>query len=292
MTFNTVAILAPGEMGHAVGGFLHAQGVRVVTNLEGRSDRSRARAEKAGMENVGDDAELIARADLFLSILPPDKAMELARRLAPAIANKAGEFHFVDCNAVSPDTVSRIGKVIEDAGARFTDMGIIGAPPKLDAPRTRFYTSGPHAAELDALGALGLDVRHVGPDLGRASALKMCYASVTKGMAALAAESYVAGQALGVTDLLMDELSTSQTKVFEWIIGRIQGMPPKAYRWIGEMEEIAATFESVGLTPRIFLGAADMFTFIRDTPAGADDPASDAPKRELSDVIAVLAESL
>ena len=251
----TVAVVSPGEMGTGVGRRLREAGLRVVTTLAGRSAHTRARAAAAGLEDVGSLAGAVREADVLLSILPPGRALELAE----AVGRNPGPL-YVDCNAVSPATARAIGAVIGD---RFVDAGIIGAP---SAPR--FYASGPHAAEL---AALPLDVRIIDGEVGRASALKMCYAALTKGLSALLTESVVAAEAYGVAGALRDELADSQP---QFLAGarRLPGVVPKAYRWVAEMEEIAATFEQVGLTPRMLLGAADVYRLVETARAEAAEP--------------------
>lgn len=254
----TVAVVSPGEMGTGVGRRLREGGLRVVTTLAGRSERTRQRAAAAGLEDVGSLAAAVREADVLLSILPPGRALELAE----AVGRDPGPL-YVDCNAVSPATASAIAAVI---GERFVDAGIIGAP---SAPR--FYASGRHAAEL---AALPLDVRVIDGEVGEASALKMCYAALTKGLSALLTEAAVAAEAYGVAGALREELADSQP---QFLAGarRLPGVVPKAYRWVAEMEEIAATFEQVGLTPRMLLGAADVYRLVEAARAEAAQPLDD-----------------
>jgi 3-hydroxyisobutyrate dehydrogenase-like beta-hydroxyacid dehydrogenase len=251
----TVGIVSAGEMGAGVGRLLRQGGVRVVTTLDGRAERTRERAAAAGMEDVGSLAAVVREADLLLSILPPGRALELAE----AVGRDAGPL-YVDCNAISPVTARAIAAVV---GGRYVDAGIIGAP---SAPR--LYASGPHA---DELVALPLDVRSLGGEIGQASALKMCYAALTKGLSALLTESMVAADANGVTAALRAELADSQP---QFLAGadRLPGVVPKAYRWVAEMEEIAATLEQAGMTPRMLLGAADVYRRVEDARAVAHGP--------------------
>lgn len=256
---RTVALISPGEMGSAVGQRLREGGLTVVTSLAGRSKRTQTLATAAGIEDAGSLAAAVGRADVLLSILPPGRALELAE----AVGRDPGPL-YVDCNAVSPATVRAIAAAVGD---RFVDAGIIGGP---GAPR--FYASGPHAAEL---AALPLEVRVLDGETGQASALKMCYAALTKGLAALLTESMVTAEAAGVSEALRAELSDSQP---QFLVGAERGLPamvPKAYRWIAEMEEIAATFEAVGLTPRMLLGAADVYRLVEEARAAAGGVAID-----------------
>jgi len=268
---QTVALLSPGDMGSAVGRRLREGGLRVVTSLAGRSEGTRARAVEADIEDAGSLAAAVARADLVLSILPPGRALELAR----AVGRDAGPL-YVDCNAVSPTTAQAIGAAVGD---RYVDAGIIGGP---GAPR--LYVSGPHATEL---AGLPLDVRVLDGEIGHASALKMCYAALTKGLTALLTESMVTAEALGVTRALRAELADSQPEFLRSARSGLPRMVPKAYRWIAEMEEIAATFGAVGLTPLMLEGAADVYRAVEAARGEAGGPALD----DLDAVVAALRRS-
>jgi 3-hydroxyisobutyrate dehydrogenase-like beta-hydroxyacid dehydrogenase len=156
---GTVAVMSPGDMGHAVAKVLRAHGLRVITCLDGRSARTRALAAAAGIEEAGSDAALVAGADLVLSILVPAQALPLAERIAGALRAGAGATLYVDCNAIAPQTARRVGEVIEGAGGRFVDAGIIGPPPTAESRGTRFYASGAAAQEFARLCEYGLEVR-------------------------------------------------------------------------------------------------------------------------------------
>ena len=202
--FQTAAVMSPGDMGHAVGAALRAGGLRVITCLEGRSARSRALAKQAGIEAVPDDETLVREADVLLSILVPSEARALAERLAAALRRTHANLLYVDCNAIAPQTVRAIAGLVEPAGARFVDAGIVGGPPRLDRPGSgpKVYASGEHAPEFARLRDYGLDVRVIGTEVGHASALKMCYAALTKGLTALGTELLVAGRVLGIAEAL------------------------------------------------------------------------------------------
>jgi 3-hydroxyisobutyrate dehydrogenase-like beta-hydroxyacid dehydrogenase len=263
--------MSPGDMGHAVGATLRDGGLRVISQLDGRSARTRALAARAGIEAVADDAALV-RADMLLSILVPAEAQALAERIARAVRGAAATPLYVDCNAVAPQTARHLAEVVEGAGARFVDAGIIGPPPKPGASSTRFYASGRDAAAFARLGDFGLDVRVVGDQPGQASALKMCYAALTKGTTALMTQLSIAAERLGVSDALRAEFAASQPAMLERMQRAVPEMVPKAHRWVGEMEEIARTFEACGLTPRTFQGAAELYALVAGTSLGQTSP--------------------
>ena len=268
----TIAIMSPGDMGHAVGTTLRAGGLRVVSALDGRSERTRALAARAGIEAVADDAALVREADMLLSILVPAEATVLAERIARAVRATGATPLYVECNAIAPQTARQIAEIIESAGARFVDAGIIGPPPQPGASSTRFYASGRDAAAFARLGEFGLDVRVVGDQPGQASAVKMCYAALTKGTTALMTQLSIAAERLGVTEALRAEFAQSQPAMLERMQRAVGEMVPKAHRWVGEMEEIARTFEACGLTPRTFEGAAELYALIAETSLGRTPP--------------------
>ncbi|MGH6901741.1 MAG: DUF1932 domain-containing protein [Geminicoccaceae bacterium] len=288
----TVAIMSPGDMGHAVASVLGQGGLRVITRLDGRSARTRALAARAGLEEVADDAALVSEADLLLAILVPAQAMALAERIAAALAASAADLLYVECNAIAPQTTRRIDEVVEAAGARFVDAGIVGPPPKPGASATRFYASGKDAAVFAQLCDFGLDVRVVGERPGDASALKMCYAALTKGTTALMTELAIAAERLGVGAALRAEFALSQPAMLERMHRAVPAMVPKAHRWVGEMREIAKTFEACGLTPLTFEGAAAIYADVAATPLGGTSPEDwRREARRLEDIVSALARS-
>jgi L-threonate 2-dehydrogenase len=252
-----VAVIAPGMMGGAVGGRLVENGLKVLTSLTGRSAETAARAKQYGLTAASD--EEIARTDFILSILPPGDAVALAERFAPALTASNSKPVFVECNALSPRTAERVAAVIAPTGSPFVDAGIIGAPPKTGDKGPRFYASGPAAPRFATLKQFGLDVRLLDGPLTAASAMKMSYAGITKGTQALAAVMMLAATRAGTGDALFAELSGSQAPMLDWLKRSLAMMPPKAYRWIAEMHEIA---DFVGEDPaghELYVGAAHFY---------------------------------
>ena len=272
----TIAILSPGDMGHAVGKVLAAHGLRVITSLHGRSVRTQQLAARAGIQDVGTLDAVVQEADLILSILVPDQAVATAQVVAQALSATNQEVLYVDCNAIAPQTAHVIGRIINGAGSRFVDAGIIGPPPHKPGT-TRFYASGREVATFAELNNAGLEIIALGPEIGQASAFKMCYAALTKGLTALATELLTAAEAFGITQPLAHELENSQALLYKQIQQTLPGMPAKAHRWIGEMEEIAQTFGAIGLTPQMLAGAADLYRFVHHTSLGQLTPEDSKP---------------
>ena len=287
MPIRTVAILSPGDMGHAVGRALRENAVRVITCLEGRSKRTRELATRAGIENVFNLGDLVTQSDLVLSIIPPAEAMGLARQVAEAIHSTGSQTLFADCNAISPQTSQQIGDLITAAGGRFIDASIIGFPPGANTPR--FYASGPYSSYLAELDGMGFHVRLLGDVVGKASGIKMCYAAMTKGTSALYLALLTVAELLGLSEDLYRELEESQSETYRRMRSRLPALPAKAHRWVGEMEEIAATFQQAGVTPYFHLGAAEIYRLMGLIPMAEDTPEGMDTTRTLEQTIAVLA---
>ena len=258
----TVAIIAPGAMGAAVGKRLADHGLKVLTSLAGRSQSTAARAAEAGMVAASD--EEIASADLILSILPPGDALALAQRLAPVLIASNAKPVYVDCNAINPATVERVAAVIAPTGCPFVDCGIIGPPPKGKDFSPRFYASGEAAPRFAVLREYGLDVRLLEGSLSAASALKMSYAGITKGTQAIGAAMMLAATRAGSAAALFEELSFSQKEMLAQFKQQLPMMPAKAYRWIAEMEEIAGFVGDDPAARELYEGAAHFYKRIAE----------------------------
>jgi 3-hydroxyisobutyrate dehydrogenase-like beta-hydroxyacid dehydrogenase len=194
---------------------------------------------------------------------------------------------YADLNAIAPETVRKIDELMTGLGVTFIDAGIIGAPPMAGKKNTRIYCSGPKTEIFESISQAGLDIRKVGEVIGQASGLKMVFAASTKGITALWTELLVAARALGLEEALMAELKAGRTGTEE-LSGKICSMPRRARRWVGEMEEIAKTFESVGLTPLMLMGAADMYRLVGSTTLA--DQTSRQPSPSLDIVLQTLTD--
>ncbi len=252
-----VTVIAPGAMGAAVGKRLVDNGLKVLTSLAERSAETVARAKEAGLTAASDSE--IAASDFILSILPPGDALALAQRFAPALTVSNAKPVYVDCNAINPATVERVAGAIAPTGCPFVDAGIIGSPPKPGDAGPRFYASGAAAARFSALRDYGLDNRILGGALAAASALKMSYAGITKGTQAIGAAMMLAAARAGSAEALFDELSSSQKEMFAWFKRSLAQMPPKAYRWVAEMQEIAGFVGDDPAAHELYEGAARFY---------------------------------
>jgi 3-hydroxyisobutyrate dehydrogenase-like beta-hydroxyacid dehydrogenase len=264
---TSIAILAPGAMGSAVARSLNEYGVRVLTSLVGRSEATAKRAEASGMI-AADDAG-IASADIILSIVPPAEAIALAEHLAATIVKYRKTPVVVDCNAVNVETVRKVEEIIGSSGARLVDAAIIGFPPKPGDVGPAFYVSGEHARDVAVLKALGLDLRIIEGPVGAASALKMSYAGINKGLTAVGAAMVLAATRAGAADALRDELALSQPQILAKLAIALPDMVPKAYRWVAEMREIAAFLGPDHPANLVYEGFARLFEHIAADAKGA-----------------------
>jgi len=291
MTLTTVGIMSPGDMGHTVGKMLDSHGLRVITCPEGRSERTRGLAKKANIRDVPTYQDMVNESDLLLSILVPARAKQMAESIAKAISDTKADIIYVDCNAIAPQTVRQIDEIITGAGGKFVDAGIIGPPPKREGT-TRFYASGPRADAFEELNQFGLEVIVLGKEIGQASAMKMCYAALTKGLTALSIALLTAAETLGVSESLREEFRGSQPMLYERMEKQLPGVPSKSRRWVGEMEEIAKTFDHVGLTPKIHEGAADVYRLVGGTELADRTPEATEPLPTLTQMISMLRSNI
>jgi Domain of unknown function (DUF1932) len=247
-------------MGITVAASLVRSGATVVWASEGRSPATRARADGAGLTDGGSLADACRRSDLVVSVCPPGAAVDLAR----AVVATGFRGVYVDANAIAPSTVAAIDGIITERGGQLVDGGLVG-PPAEHPGTTRLYLSGDRAEAVAGLFLGGpLEARVIGADPGAASALKMCYAAYTKGTAALLLAVVALAEATGVAPALSAEWERSQRDLPDRVAATARGSAPKAWRWVGEMEEIASTFADAQLPDGFHRAAAEVFSRLAD----------------------------
>ncbi|HEY2076779.1 MAG TPA: DUF1932 domain-containing protein [Streptosporangiaceae bacterium] len=265
--YSPIGLLHPGEMGAAVGRCLTDAGNTVLWASEGRSKQTAARAAAAGLTDAGTPRKLAAEAAVILSICPPHAALDTAW----AVHGFTGLY--LDANAISPGTAREVGQLITGNGGRYVDGGIIGPPPAT-AGSTRLYLSGPDAAQVQQLFAgTPLDARIVSGAVTAASAVKMAYASWTKGTTAMLLAARALARADGVEDTLLAEWSESQPQLAGQSAQSARSAATKGWRWVGEMEEIAQSMAAAGLPDGFHQAAAEVFRrspHLPDVGPGAD----------------------
>lgn len=251
-----IGLLHPGEMGAAVGSCLVQRGYQVLWASQNRSAETAARAGAAGLTDLGTVADLAGEADVILSICPPHAAVDVAREVADT-----GGFRslYVDANAISPATAASVTEIITAVDATYVDGGIIGPPP-VTAGHTRLYLSGDEAGVARELFAgTALDARIIATGPYAASSIKMAYAAWTKGSSALLLTALALAQAEGVEEELRAEWALSQPALEHRVQGAASSAARKGWRWVAEMEEIAATMAAAGLPAGFHQAAAEVY---------------------------------
>ncbi len=275
MAAQRIGILHPGQMGTVVAVSAHNSGNEVFWTSEHRSAATRKRATEAGLRDSGTLAELCELCPVIVSVCPP----EFAEQIAEQVAELSYQGTYVDANAISPDRTRRIARRLEGCGARFVDGGIIG-PPAMTRNRTWLYLAGEHAAGVAPYFSSGpIEVEALAGGVGQASALKMCFAAYSKGSIALAGAVLAAAAGLDVFDDLKRQWARSGPSLPE-LEREISRAAPKAWRFTGEMHEIASTFQSAGLPPEFHQAAAEIFRRLEHFK-GSQEPS-------LTDVLATL----
>lgn len=266
MAGQRIGIVHPGQMGIVVAISARNSGNEVFWASEQRSAATRNRASEAGLCDAGTLAKLCELCPVIVSVCPP----EFAEDMAEQVARHAYQGTYLDANAISPDRVQRIARRLEDCGARFVDGGIIG-PPSNTRNRTWLCLAGEHAAGIAWYFSSGpIEVEIIDGGIGRASALKMCFAAFTKGSTALAIAVLAAAERLDVLQDVKRHFSRNGPSLPE-LERQISRAAPKAWRYIGEMQEIAATFQSAGMPPAFHEAAAEIFRRLEKFK-GNDDP--------------------
>jgi len=289
---NTIAILMPGDMGHGCAESLLRHGFRVITCVAGRSDRTKSLAKVAGMEMLATLAEVVEKADLILSILPPQFALDMGVQIAEIMQDINLYPDYADCNAISPQTAQQLEDVFAPLPAHFIDGGIIGFNPIKEEGKTRLYVSGPNVSSILQLHERGLVVKSVGDKIGQASAMKMVYASATKGAFSLFASVAVMAELTGLRDQLFEEFAASKPDILKNIQMMVPRIPVDASRWMAEMDEISATFAGFGMSPKFHQGARELMELANKTPLASETRETLPDNLNINDVLDMYVSAL
>ena len=259
---TVIGLISPGQMGASIGAAASHSATRVIWAGDGRSKASHTRASDAGLENGGTIDTLVKDSDIILSVCPPHDAEDVARQ----VKQRAFPGLFVDCNAIAPEKSRQIAERF--GYQNFVDGGIVGGPAWKSESGTRLYLSGDRSKEIAALfNNSPLETTIIPGEIGAASAMKMVFAAYTKGTTALLAAILGVAEKEGVRNVLESRWGQTFT---EQTHQRVVANSAKAWRFEGEMQEIAATFENAGL-PGGFHGAAavvfERLAQFKDEPA-------------------------
>ncbi|TGJ79120.1 hypothetical protein E0Z10_g9647 [Xylaria hypoxylon] len=310
-----IGVISIGDMGLGIAKLLIANGFSVATNCKGRSNDTIERAKSAQVEIYKSDEHLAEACDVILSVVPPRDAAATAQRIVDAVTGpfrRSEPLYFADLNAVAPSTTKTIAALFDRTRGQvcFIDGAIIGNPPSpksgADASGSSstewnvpsIPVSGPYKiSEIPGYGeklSATLNVRHVSDEIGGASGLKMCFASLTKGFTSLAIQSFTTAKRLGVLDELQSELQGHVPSHWKSAERGVIGMAPKAYRWVKEMEEIALTFDEEGGFPQdLFQGVAKVYQAVaEDTVLGEEKVGKRKRGTDVHDMAAAMAEGL
>lgn len=270
---SKIGILHPGEMGVSIAASAIHNGHEVFWVSEGRSDNTRQRAEKHKLSELVSTAALCEMCEIILSVCPPQAAEEVAQSVVEAGFTGL----FLDANAIAPQRSIRIGQQMESAGIRFVDGGIVGGPA-WTPEETWLYLSGTYAKEIaDRFIDGPLETKILGNEIGKASALKMCYAAHTKGTTALLAAIVATAEELGVREDLYAHWDMDREGFADQVSHRVTRVTKKAWRFEGEMKEIAATLHSAGLPEGFHEAAAEVYRRL----AGFKDVGNTPPLEEV-----------
>jgi len=275
-----IGLIGLGEMGSEIGRYLVMNDLEVISVYEGRSEISKKRASKYKIRDAGSIEQFCKISDLVISIIPPDKALETAN-LYTSYKNKDGQI-YCDLNAISTITAKKIKLLLDEKKIDYVDGAIMGGPPT-ENYSPRIYLSGKLSEKLNFLNGKGIELMVLKGSDFKASATKMVYASITKGSKALVAGALIAAKKNNVYDELMEELKYSEEYFSLVAKNQIPSIKHKAYRWVGEMNEISLTYKESGLTGGFHSEAENVYELIKNLPEG---------KLEIDEIINQIADKM
>ena len=275
-----IGLIGLGEMGSEIGRYLVMNDLEVISVYEGRSEISKKRASKYKIRDAGSIEQFCKISDLVISIIPPDKAVETAN-LYTSFKNKDGQI-YCDLNAISTITAKKIKLLLDEKKIDYVDGAIMGGTPT-ENYSPRIYLSGKLSEKLNFLNGKGIELMVLKGSDFKASATKMVYASITKGSKALVAGALIAAKKNNVYDELMEELKYSEEYFSLVAKNQIPSIKHKAYRWVGEMNEISLTYKESGLTGGFHGEAEKVYELIKNLPEG---------KLEIDEIINQIADKM
>ena len=284
MTELTVGLIGVGEMGAGLGEAFVEKGYSVISDLTSRSEVSHARASNAGIEAQSSLENVVKRADIIMSVLPTQFAYREAERVSRLLKSRQNRIVFVEANAIAPSLTSSIARLFEDEKVEFVDAGLVGPPPNASR-RPRLYVSGDKLGCLKLLDGSGFDLVELGQTIGTASAFKMTYAAMTKGVNALLTNVMLAAEEHGFLELFLEETTRSQAHLTQRANSNIARLPCDAARWEDEMKQIAKSFDDVGLPSEFHIGAGAIMRILAGSPFGNETRLTYDQSRNLTTTI-------
>lgn len=265
---SKIGVLHPGEMGVSIAASAINSGHQVYWLSQSRSEKTRARAEKYNLTGIDSLHHLCQTCEIIISICPPHAAEEVAESVVEA----GFKGLYLDANAISPQRAIAVGQMLGASDIQFVDGGIIGGPA-WTPEETWLYLSGEHAHEIASCFSNGpLEIKIIGNEIGKASALKMCYAAYSKGTTALLSAVLATAQSLGVREELYQQWDRDDQEFSTQVNRRVKRVTAKAWRFEGEMKEIASTFHEANLPNGFHLAAAEIYHRMADFKDATEAP--------------------
>ena len=252
-----------GDMGLSVGIYLLKSGFKVLTNIDGRSEKTIKNVKSTNIKNTT-QSDLVMKSDIILSIIPPDSSVQVAQQLSELSQLNSKPITYVECNAISPNTTQFIEKSFMTKAfknSKYIDGSIIGTAPN-DTYKPNLYISGKYANDIESLKSQAFRIINLGRNLEAASSIKMCYASLTKGTNALWISLLLLSNKLNIFNELIKELNYSQKESLIKMESQLPKLPSKSGRWIAEMQEIANTYKSQNLHSGSFDNSAYIYNLV------------------------------
>ena len=272
MPTETIGILHPGVMGIYIAASALHSGHQVCYASEGRSNATQARASEHDLRDLNTLAELCAKCSIIISVCPPHAAEDVAQR----VIDHSFKGFYLDANAIAPQKAIRIGEMLSRTGITFVDGGIIGGPSWTPG-ETWIYLSGKDATRVEACFSAGLlETSIIGDEIGKASAIKMCYAAYTKGTTALLTAIQALAEVNGVRTELSMQWERDESGFSQQAERRARRVTAKAWRFAGEMDEIASTFKFAGLPDGFHAAAGEVYRRLAHFKGAEEYPNLDA----------------
>jgi 3-hydroxyisobutyrate dehydrogenase-like beta-hydroxyacid dehydrogenase len=274
---SKIGILHPGEMGVSIAASAINSSHQVYWLSQNRSDKTRTRAEKLNLLEIDSLFQFCRTCEIIISVCPP----HAADGVASSVSENGFQGFYLDANAISPQRAVKIEQILEANQIHFVDGGIIGGPawkPK----ETWLYLSGERANAIASCFSNGpLETKIIGNEIGKASALKMCYAAYSKGTTALLSAILATAESLGVRNELYQQWRMDEEDFPEQVDRQAARVTAKAWRFEGEMKEIAGTFQEAGLPDGFHLAAAEIYHRMADFKDAVEPPPLDTVLKAL-----------
>jgi len=276
-------------MGAGIAAAFTRAGIRVVGVLNGRSDISRERAIKAGVDDLADLGELVRQSDIVFSIIPPNAAVELAQSVAELASRSRREFMFIEANPVSREKFKRIVSAFESSQVNLVDACIIGLPPN-ESQRPTLLVAGRDLEQLMSLDRIAFDIAVIDDCVGSASAVRVTHDALSKGVNAFLTLVFLAAERQGILDRFVDVVSRSQPDLLARAKRSIPWIPADVDRFISEMDTVREMLDDLGLPSSFAPAAREILEIYRASRFAKESRRNRDASRDFRETIIGLAE--